>query len=275
LIRKSLKASGDRGFFIGANKMKSINDRASVIGRIYTTKARAENPRLPGWEFDNGLWVRRSKSRNMVVLAGLSMMAKSIQYGNALAGKTIRYLEVGTGFTYPVKGDTALQSAVVRKAIDSWDNTDIASDPVVMIASVLFTTAEAVGALMECGLFQESTGAPMFSRGLFGYGAISNITKADPAVVTSYAHGLVDGDKIYIEGVDGMTEVNGNAYFIDKLTNDTFGLYSDAALTTSVNSSAYGAYSEASPGNDTWKLIIPKTSAETMTVTYSLTFPVE
>jgi hypothetical protein len=255
--------------------MRSIKDRVPVIGRISTTLARATNPHLPGWTLEAGLWVRRSKSKNMVVLAGLSMMAKSIQYGNAAAGKTIRYLEVGSGLAVPTKSDTSLQAAIERKAIDSWDNTNIASDPVVMIASVLFTTTQAVGSLMECGLFQESSGAPMFSRGLFGYGSISNATQADPVVITSTAHGLVDGDKVYIEGVSGMTELNGNAYFVNRLTDDTFALYTDAALSSSVNGTGYGAYSEASPDTDTWKKIIPKTSAETLTVTYSLTFPAD
>jgi hypothetical protein len=199
-------------------------------------------------------------------------MARSIQFGNALQGKTIRYLEVGTGYTTPTTSDTELEAAIIRVAIASWDNTNIASDPVVMIATATFTTAQGIGDLMECGLFQELIGAPMFSRGLFGLGAISNITQAATAVVTSIAHGLLDGHKILIENVDGMTEVNGNKYFIKKSGDDAFELYSDAALTTPVNSSGYGAYSEASPGNDTWKRVIAKTSADTLTVTYPLTF---
>jgi len=211
----------------------------------------------------------------MIVLAGLSMMAKSIQYGNVSAGKTIRYLEVGTGFTLPSKTDVALVAAVERLQIDSWDNTDIASDPVVMIASTAFATTEGNGNLMEAGLFQESTGAPMYSRGLFGYGQISNATQADPVVITSTEHGLIDGDRVYIENVVGMTELNDNSYYVDMLTADTFALYSDAALSTSVDGTGFGAYSEASPDADTWKKIITKTSSETMTVTYSLTFPAD
>jgi hypothetical protein len=265
------EGSGNRAFFIGANDM---NDKARVIGCICTKLARREKPNTPGWTFEDGLWVRRSRNHNMIVLAGLSMMAKSIQYGHADQGKTIRYMEVGTGYATPAKANTALGVAVTRIAIASWDNTGIAADPVVMIATAAFATSEGIGNLAECGLFQESAGAPMYSRGLFGLGAIANITQADPAVVTSYAHGLADGDKILIENVDGMTEIN-NSYFIKKLTDDTFELYSDSGLTTTIDSSGYGAYSEASPGDDTWKKIVVKTSAEILTVTYSLTFPVE
>lgn len=208
----------------------------------------------------------------MITLAGLTMMAQGIQFGNALQGKTIRYLEVGTGSTIPAKGDTALVAAVTRKAIASWDNTNISSDPVVMIASCSFTASEAIGDLMEVGLFQELTGAPMFARALFGMGAISGITKAATAVVSSIAHGLSDGNKILIQNVDGMTEVNNQKYFIKKSGDDAFELYTDAALTTPVNSTGFGTYSETSPGNDTWKRIIPKTSADTLTVAYPLTF---
>ena len=34
---------------------------------------------------------------------------------------------------------------------------------------------------------------------------ITAITKADPAVVTASAHGLSDGDRVYISGIVGMT----------------------------------------------------------------------
>lgn len=256
-----------------------MSNRLLVRGFIATTKAWVGpgNPPGTGWIRDpkSGLYVRRSRNKNMIVLAGLSMLAKSIQYGHADAGKTIRYLEVGSGLTTPAKSDTALVTAVERLEIDSWDNTDIASDPVVMIASVLFDTDEGNGNLAECGLFVNDSGAPMFSRGLFGIGSISGATQADPVVITCVAHGLTSGDMVYIEGVAGMTELNGNAYYIDKLTDDTFALYSDAALSTSVDGSGFGAYSEGSPDADYWKKVIPKTTSETLTVTYSLTFPVE
>lgn len=73
-------------------------------------------------------------------------------------------------------------------------------------------------------------------------GAITAITQANPAVVTSTAHGLTNGDKVKITGVNGMTEVNNNVYTVTATTDDTFSL-------DGVNSSAYTAY--ASGG--TWK----------------------
>lgn len=65
--------------------------------------------------------------------------------------------------------------------------------------------------------------------------AITAITKANPAVVTSASHGLVDGDVVYISGVVGMTEVNGKAFIVNQLTTSTFEL-------ADTNSSGYNAY---------------------------------
>ena len=41
---------------------------------------------------------------------------------------------------------------------------------------------------------------------------ITGITQANPAVVTSNSHGYANGQEVYIVGVVGMTEVNGNFY---------------------------------------------------------------
>lgn len=66
--------------------------------------------------------------------------------------------------------------------------------------------------------------------------AISNITQANPAVVTTAAnHGFTTGDSVRIEDVVGMTEVNGNDYTITVLTPTTFEL-------DGIDSSAYTAY---------------------------------
>jgi len=73
--------------------------------------------------------------------------------------------------------------------------------------------------------------------------AISGITQANPGVVTTTsAHGLSDGQAVTLTDVVGMTEVNGNEYRADVLTSTTFALYSDEALSTTVDTSAFTAY---------------------------------
>lgn len=67
---------------------------------------------------------------------------------------------------------------------------------------------------------------------------ISAATKANPCAVTTATHGYVTGDKIFIEGVVGMTELNGRWYTITKTSDTAFTL-------DGVDSSAYGAWSSA------------------------------
>ena len=75
---------------------------------------------------------------------------------------------------------------------------------------------------------------------------ITGATQADPVVITTSAsHGFVDGTEIQITDVVGMTNLNGNTYYVDVLTSTTFALYSDVNLSTTVNGSGFTAYSSA------------------------------
>jgi hypothetical protein len=73
--------------------------------------------------------------------------------------------------------------------------------------------------------------------------AITAATQANPVVITSASHGLTDADFVVINNVVGMVELNGNSYYADVLTADTFSLYSNAALTSAINGTGYAAYS--------------------------------
>ncbi len=53
---------------------------------------------------------------------------------------------------------------------------------------------------------------------------ITGATKANPVVVTANGHGRVVGDKIYITGVSGMTQLNGKVYTISAKTTNTITL---------------------------------------------------
>lgn len=67
---------------------------------------------------------------------------------------------------------------------------------------------------------------------------ITNISNAVPAVVTASGHGLSTGSRISIFNVEGITTgtfswVNGQSFYIDKISEDTFALYNALPLTTS------------------------------------------
>jgi Flp pilus assembly protein TadG len=68
-----------------------------------------------------------------------------------------------------------------------------------------------------------------------GSKSITGISKANPAVVTSKSHGFSNGDRVYISGVSGMTQVNGNVYTVAGATTNTFQL-------SGVKSSSYSNY---------------------------------
>tara|TARA_R110002020_G_scaffold195098_2_gene396084 strand:- start:2335 stop:4221 length:1887 start_codon:yes stop_codon:yes gene_type:complete len=92
-------------------------------------------------------------------------------------------------------------------------------------------------------------------------GVISAATQANPVrITTATAHNLTSGDKIIIDNVVGMTELNapaGSAYpaagvlyaKIDATSPETqFTLYTDAAMSTSLDGTGFTAYS-GSTGN--------------------------
>lgn len=64
---------------------------------------------------------------------------------------------------------------------------------------------------------------------------ITGLTKANPGVVTSNAHGFSNGDSVYITGVGGMTQVNGRFFTVANVTTNTFEL-------SGVDTSAYTTY---------------------------------
>jgi len=67
---------------------------------------------------------------------------------------------------------------------------------------------------------------------------ITAITKANPAVVTSNGHGFNDGDRVFIESVVGMVELNKREFTVAGKTTNTFQL-------SGVDSSAFTTYSSA------------------------------
>ena len=72
---------------------------------------------------------------------------------------------------------------------------------------------------------------------------ITGATAADPVVITAVAHGFTDGDYVKINGILGMTELNGNEYKVANKADDTFELTdSDDA---DIDGSAYTAYKSA------------------------------
>ena len=73
---------------------------------------------------------------------------------------------------------------------------------------------------------------------------IENVTKADPAVVTTTQDNFfTQGAAITITDIPGMVQLNGNVFYVDVLTANTFALYHDSGLANTVDSTGYTAFS--------------------------------
>lgn len=73
---------------------------------------------------------------------------------------------------------------------------------------------------------------------------ISAATQASPVVVTTATHSYTNGDEVFIEGVVGMTEINGQRFVIANKTATTFELTSQADG-TDIDGTGFTAYSSA------------------------------
>lgn len=77
---------------------------------------------------------------------------------------------------------------------------------------------------------------------------ITNITKANPGVVTSTSHGFSNGDTIKIFDVVGMTEVNNRSFTVANVTANTFEL-------SGVNTSSYTTYESGGEAHEVVDMI--------------------
>lgn len=81
---------------------------------------------------------------------------------------------------------------------------------------------------------------------------IENVTQSNTAVLTTEVDNFfTDGLAITITDAPGMTELNGNTYYVDILTSNTAALFTDAGLTTPLDTGGYNAYAYTSVANTT------------------------
>ena len=74
-------------------------------------------------------------------------------------------------------------------------------------------------------------------------GSISDVTQGVPGVVTTVEdHNLNENQGVTITEVVGMTELNGNKYYADVLSYNTFALYTDMDLLFPLDTSGFNSY---------------------------------
>lgn len=84
---------------------------------------------------------------------------------------------------------------------------------------------------------------------------ITAITNANPGVVTSNAHGLSNGDRVLIQIVGGMIEVNNREFTVAGATANTFQL-------SGVNTTGYGAYTAGGTVAEIYEIVSPYAAAD-------------
>jgi len=84
---------------------------------------------------------------------------------------------------------------------------------------------------------------------------ISDITNANPGVITATAHGLSNGDFVKLSNIVGMTELNGRTVEVSAVTTNTFELLDHFAAV--LDTTAFTAYSSAGTINRVYTIPSP------------------
>lgn len=93
---------------------------------------------------------------------------------------------------------------------------------------------------------------------------ITDITAANPAVVTAASHGYSNGDPVIIESVGGMQEVNNREFTVANVTTNTFELSGE-------DSSTYTAYTSGGTVSEIIEVTTPYTTARLFEFDYAQT----
>lgn len=96
---------------------------------------------------------------------------------------------------------------------------------------------------------------------------ITGVTQASPGVVTSAAHGYSNGDEIYIDGIGGMTELNGRNYRVANVTANTFTLQN--LFGVDINTSGFGAYTSGGLADEIYQIATPYVEADLFNLRYA------
>lgn len=102
----------------------------------------------------DGKTIKSVTKKNLVVDAGLTLLANRISDATPDSGCLVNYIAVGTGTNAPDPTDVALQTETARKQVSSRAN----SAGVAAISTVFSATEVPTSTLKEVGLFIDGTG---------------------------------------------------------------------------------------------------------------------
>lgn len=89
---------------------------------------------------------------------------------------------------------------------------------------------------------------------------ITALTAANPGVFTSVGHGFVTGDEIFLDTLVGPSILNGQYYYVVRLTADTFSLQNLSSV--AINTSALPAYASGGTAARVYEIATPYTKIQ-------------
>ncbi len=97
---------------------------------------------------------------------------------------------------------------------------------------------------------------------------ITDITNNDPAVVTSVAHGYLNGDEVALTGIVGLIELNGRRIVVANKANDTYEL-TDQVTGANISSLTMGDYVSGGSSFKVFEITTPYLEAELSTLKFA------
>lgn len=96
---------------------------------------------------------------------------------------------------------------------------------------------------------------------------ITGVTRANPGVVTSAAHGFSNGQEIYIDNVGGMTQLNARNFIVANATANTFTLKD--AFGTDIDTTGFTAYTSGGSADTIYEISTPYVEADLFDLRYA------
>ena len=89
---------------------------------------------------------------------------------------------------------------------------------------------------------------------------ITGVTQADPGVITSTAHGLSNGDEVFVDAIVGMIQLNGRNYRVANVTTDTFTLVD--LFGNAIDTTGFTAYASGGTATEIYNIASPYAVAD-------------
>lgn len=132
------------------------------------------------------------------------------------------------------------------------------------IRLIPFQASFTVSYMLEFGQLTSTTGYVRFYNNgapvLEPATTISGVTNASPGVITDTAHGYTNAQWIFISGVVGMTQLNGNYYLVANATANTYTLTD--LFGNAVDTTGFGAYISGGTAQRVYTIVSPYLASE-------------